>query len=192
MGNLCGKIAKNIAFDCVNKLFGGVSDRLILLNHCDIESVVRNVQNKQIIEAIILASGTKAFSYQGKNNSVEPAGRLVKQRFSNVYDHEIRYKAFEVDAAAKREYEAQADGLIVAIVENKFKGENGDVAFEIYGLDTGMEVQELERALQNADTQGAMDILLRTSEQSKEAHLPATLFLNDLATTKAIVEALLQ
>jgi len=191
MGSLCGAITKNIGFECVPKLFGGVNDRLILGNFEDIESVARNIENPQIIEDIVLATGKKAFTYQGKNNSVEPVGRLVKQRFSNVYDHEIRFKAFEVDAAAKREYERLADGLVFAIVQNKFTGTNGDSKFDVYGLDTGLEVQELERALANADTQGAFDILLRTSEQSKEAHLPATIFSVDLATTNAIVEGLL-
>ena len=83
------------------------------------------------------------------------------------------------------------DGLVIAILQNKFRGENGDTEFEIYGLDTGLEVQELTRIQQDADTQGAYNIVLRSSEQSKEAHLPATLFLTDRAITKAIVDGLL-
>ena len=191
MADLCGQLTKNISPDCVNKLFGGADDRLILFNFDDIDSVVRNIDNPQIIEAILLASGKRGFVYQGKKNSNEPDAALVKQRFIDVYDHGIIFKAFEVDAAAKREYERMVDGLVIAILQNKFSGNDGDTEFEIYGLDTGLEVQELTRILADADTQGAYNIVLRSSEQSKEAQLPATLFLADRTTTKAIVEALI-
>ena len=191
MADLCGQLSKGIQPDCENKLFGGVNDRLILINFDDLDSVTRNLSNTQIIEAIFLASGKTGFAYQGKNNSNEPDSALVKQRFINVYDHGITFKAFEVDAAAKKEYEAMVDGLVIAILQNKFRGEDGDTEFEIYGLDTGLEVQELTRIQQDADTQGAYNIVLRSSEQSKEAHLPATIFLTDRATTKAIVDGLL-
>lgn len=188
---LCGEIATGIGADCANKLFGGVNDRLILMNFNDIDGFTRNLTNTQIIEAIILASGKTGLVFQGKNNSTEPDSALVKQRFSNVYDHGINFKAFEVDADAKKELEAMADGLVVALVQNKFRGDDGDAEFELYGIDTGLEVQELTRAQLDADTQGAYDIVLRTSEQSKEAHLPATFFLTDRSTTVALVEALL-
>ena len=191
MVDLCGQLSSDISADCTNKLFGGARDRLILFNFDDVDGVTRNGVNTQIIEAISLASGTRGYVYQGKKNSNEPDSALVKQRYIDVYDHGVLFKAFEVDAAAKLEYEAMVDGLVIALVQNKFAGDDGDAEFELYGLDTGLEVQELTRILADADTQGAYNIALRSSEQSKEAHLPATLYLTSQTVTRAIVEALI-
>lgn len=191
MPDLCGQLTKNIAPDCVNKLFGGANDRLILFNKDDIDGVTRNIANPQIIEGITLRSGARGYVYQGKKNSNEPDSALVKGRYIDTYDHGLIFKGFEVDAAAKKEYEALVDGLVVGLVQNKFQGSAGDTEFELYGLDTGLEAQELTRILQDADTQGAYNIVLRSSEQSKEAHLPATFYLTSQTITRALVEALI-
>lgn len=191
MQTICGEITQDLAEDCDNKLSAGVNDRLILINFNDIDSVVRNGANPQIIENIILASGKEAYAWQGKNLSNEPLYTLINNRFVKNYDHEVRQKVFLNTPDAKRELERLAEGLTVAIVENKHKGPSGNSAFEIYGLDVGLEIQEMTRNPNDPETAGAHDALLRTPEESKEPHMPATFFKTDFATTKGLVEALL-
>jgi hypothetical protein len=189
---ICGKISKDQLQNCDYPLVGGVKDRLILINLEDWEDSTITVDptNEQLITGIALPSGIEAYQYEGKNNSIEAKATLVKSKYSESYDHEVRLKMFYIDAAVKDEIEKLPKGKYVAIVENNFKGDDGKGAFEIYGRETGMTSLELNRELNNADTQGAYDILLKTSE-SKEGHLPSTLFNTDYATTKAIVDGLL-
>lgn len=188
---LCGEITKGVEPDCDFPLVGGADDALILFNEADLESVVRNIVNKQIIEGFTLASGKKAFCFQGKNNSVEPRAALVEQRYSEVYDHEVIFKGFNIGPDEKDQYERLAKGRVLAIVLNNFRGEDGIAAFELYGIAVGLKARELERIGADTETQGAYNIVLRTPDEVKEPNLPNTIFLNDFATTKALVDALL-
>jgi len=79
---------------------------------------------------------------------------------------------------------------VVAIVENNFKGTDGEVPFEIYGLRSGLQMRALERVLNDQETFGAYNCTLGTSDIDKEPYLPATLFDTSYATTKAIITAL--
>lgn len=186
----CGKISSDILIDCSNPISGGVNDRLILINKDDWDLATLG-GTPQLITSIALPTSAVAYVYEGKNNSVEPRSALVKQRYAEVYDHEVTFKVFKTDAATKAQIELLAKGKVIAIIENNYKGASGAGAFEVYGSDSGLFLQELERTLADADTQGAYSLVLRTSEQSKESHLPATIFSSTYAATKVIVDALL-
>lgn len=188
---LCGEITKGVEPDCDFPLIGGADDALILYNSADLDSVVRNGTNKQIIEAINLASGKTAFCFQGKNNSVEPRAALVEQRYSEVYDHEVIFKGFNIGPDEKDQYERLAKGRVQAIVLNNFRGDDGVAAYELYGLGVGLKARELERIGADTETQGAYNIVLRTPDEVKEPNLPNSIFLTNFATTKALVDALL-
>lgn len=190
---LCGKISASQTINCDNPLQAGSEDELTLINWEDWldASLTLNGTNPQIIENIILASGVVAYTMDGKNNSIAPKYELVKQPYAEVYNHELNYKVFGVNASAKEQLEKKAKGRFVAIVHNKYKGASGDSAFEVYGADAGLVVTQMIRDVNSADTQGAFDIILKTSELSPEPHLPKTLFITDYATTKAVVEGLL-
>jgi len=192
-GTLCGKISANQTINCDNPLQAGSEDTLTLINWEDWldASLTLNSLNPQIVENIILSSGIVAYTMDGKNNSIAPKFEMIKQPFAEVYNHELNYKVFGVNAAAKAQLEKKAKGRFVAIVSNKYKGASGDAAYEIYGADAGLVVTQMIRDVNSSDTQGAFDIILKTSDLSPEPHMPKTLFLTDYATTKAIVEGLL-
>jgi len=190
---VCGKISKNIEISCLNPLQAGAEDQLILINRDDWLGalITVNVINPQIIEDVILPSGTIAYSYAGKNNSIAPKYEFIKQTFAEVYDHSVNFKVFAVDASAKEQLEAMAKGSMVAIINNKFKGTNGDAAYEVYGADAGLIVSQNIRDVINQENQGAFDVILKSDEASLEPHMPKTFFNTNLATTKAIVDGLL-
>lgn len=191
MTSICGKISANITIDCLNPLQGGVDDRLILINSEDISSITRNVTNPQIIEAIILASGTIGYEVEGKNQSVDGKQTFVKQKYSEVFDHEVNFYVFDITPDIKLQLEKMSKGKLVALLQNNFKGAGGNAAFEIYGLDAGLRLSAMDKDTNNVDTQGAYFVTLKTNDVSKEPHLPATLFLTDYATSLAIVNGLL-
>lgn len=189
---LCGKISANQTIDCDNPLQAGTEDTLVLINYEDWldAALTLNGTNTQIVENIVLASGIIGYEMQGKNNSIAPKYELVKQAYAEVYNHELNYKVFGVSAATKAQLEKKAKGRFVAIVYNKYKGTSGNAAFEIYGADAGLVVTQMIRDVNNQDTQGAFDIILKSSELSMEPHMPKSLFITDYATTKLLVEGL--
>ena len=163
----CGEISAGLAPDCDFPLMGGTTEDLVLINYGDIDSVTRNVTNKQIIEAITLnTAALKGYKFEGKNESVEPQTNLVKQRYADAYDHEVMFIVFLNTPVAKQQMEKMVHGKLVAIVENKHKNSAGDTTYEIYGLGVGLYVMELNRIVVDADTQGAYKIILRTPENT--------------------------
>jgi hypothetical protein len=195
MPNNCGRISANILLNCDYPIVGGVNDRLILMNKDDWDNATKsqNASNPQIYENIVLPTSPQAFAYEveGKNNSIDVKSSLVKARYSDGYSHEIIYRIFNISPEIKEQIEAKAKGRLVAITQNNFKGQTGSAAFEIHGSDIGLELVEAESNKSDAETQGAYVLTLRTPEAFKESHLPATLFITDFATTKAVVDGLL-
>lgn len=188
----CGEITQGIANNCAYPLSGGVDDRLLLINYSDWKDAVitRNITNNQIIENIVLASGANAFVFEGQNNSNTPKNDMVKGKVFNNFTHEVAFLALTKDAATKETLEEITKGRFVAIVQNNYKGNAGASAFEVYGGDAGMICTVMGADPANADTQGAYSITLASLAPSLEPHLPATIFITNYATTKAIVDGL--
>lgn len=187
---VCGSISDDVSQDCDNPMVAGTKDRLILLNFSDLDSVSKNA-NPLIIEDMLLASGTEAFQYDGKNNSNGNNFELIVKDFAEVYKHKLPFKVFKNDGATKQQLELLAKGRVIAIVENNHKGSGGDAAFEILGLDSGLVLTVHTRDANDDPTQGAHDLMLESSDKSLEPHVPVTFFSVDYATTKALIDALL-
>tara|TARA_R110000868_G_scaffold21064_4_gene88023 strand:- start:2236 stop:2817 length:582 start_codon:yes stop_codon:yes gene_type:complete len=190
---VCDLLTAGIAYDCANPPSGGANDRLILVNFADIDgNVTYNVSNALVVEAITLPALTYGYVFEGLNNSNEPRAALVKGRYVNGYDHEVRFKCFSNSIAAKAQLTKLDGALVVAIVQNNHKGAAGEAAFEIYGLQTGLRLQELERILADAELQGAYNLLLKNDEVSKPSTLPHTLYITDFASSLAVVDGILE
>ena len=97
---------------------------------------------------------------------------------------------FAISPTIKDQLEKLAKGEVVAIIQNKFKGASGASCFEVYGADAGLHLTQNVREL-NSDIRGAFDLILKSNEKSLEPHMPKSLYLTDYATTKAIVDAIL-
>jgi hypothetical protein len=186
----CPGINSDIFLDCTKPISAGVKDMLYLVNFADIDSIVEDIANPNLIESFTLAAGAFLYRVEGKNNSIDPTSSLVKARYSNTFNHECIFRVFDNASSIKQQLEYMTNVKMVAIVENNFKGSNGEVPFEIYGLRSGLTINVLTRVVNDAETQGAYTITLSSSEQIKEPYLPATLFDTDYATTKAFLESL--
>ncbi len=180
----CGKIDAGIVYDCANPPTGGANDRLILMNFDDWQSgtISYDVNNPLIIDGYTLGTG-QGYAFEGQNDSVEPRVALVKGRYVDSFDHEVRFKVFNNDPSIKEQIMKLGQSKVVAIVQNNHKGASGNAAFELYGNDSGLELQELERILNDGDTMGAYNLLLRNSETSRPGTIPHTLFDTDFTTT---------
>lgn len=189
---VCDLITAGIAYDCANPPTGGANDRLILINFADIDgNVTYNATNPLVVEAITLPSPAVGYVFEGLNNSNEPRSAMVKGRYVNGYDHEVRFKCFSNSIEAKQQLTKLDGSLVVAIVQNNHKGLDGQAAFEVYGLEVGLRLQELERILADAELQGAYNLLLRNDDISRPSTLPHTLFINSFADSLAVVDGIL-
>ena len=193
---VCGAITESILNDCDQPMIGGTTTTVYLFNKADLTSVTRDTYNTQLISVITLSGPNLLFKYEGQkaqNSSVEPEQHLVRGKYSIGYDHQINAKIFSGTSTTKSELEQLAKGLVVAVIENNYRGDDsdGDGAFEIYGLDQGLILTVNDRVLADQDTQGAYSITLKTPDDVKEGHLPATYFITDYATTKAALLAML-
>lgn len=175
----CGKIDAGISYLCALPPTGGANDRLLLMNYEDWHSgtVGFNATNPIVIDTYTPGSG-QAYVFEGQNDSVEPRSALVKGRYVDSFDHEIRFKVFNNSPAIKDQLMKLGQSKVVAIVQNNHRGALGDATYEVYGHDTGLELQEMERILNDADTMGAYNLLLRNSETSRPGTIPHTLFIN--------------
>lgn len=193
MSGECNKITSEILVNCTYPVEGGVKDNVYLINYEDWRdaNITRNTSNKQIIEGIALPSGAFAYKMEGLNNSPAPKQSMVKGAFFNSFSHEVNYKVFSLNPTVKKQLGLKSKGRFVVIVENNYKGDAGEAAFEVYGDSSGLICEAIERDPNSADTQGVYDITLKTSEKAREAHLPSSIYLTDYATSLAIVESLL-
>ena len=191
MAGNCGKISDDIFNDCDETLIGGVRDRLVLFNIDDIDTYTKNVTNSQIIEDInlITSPAARGYVFEGQNNSIDDSTALSKGAYSVGYMHKIIFRVFGNGPEIKKQLEALAKGKTVAVVQNNFKGADGQAAFELKGMDSGLEVLELTSDKSDADTQGAYVVTLSTNEKFKEAHLPATVFITDFETTRDMIDS---
>lgn len=189
----CDAIDAGILYDCDNPPSGGANDRLILFNFDDMQNatITYDVSNPLLITNIILASGVTGYVFEGLNSSVEPRSGLVKGRYVNGYDHEITFKVFQNTPAIKATLNKLDGAKLVGLVQNNHRGEDGNSAFEIYGLETSIQLQELGRTVADAELQGAYNLVIRNNETSRPSTLPHTLFNTDFATTLAIVNGLI-
>lgn len=192
----CGVASAAILFDCVNPLTGGTVSTMYVTNRDDIASVTKNGSNALIIEAITMVATKKFFKLEGRQDgtsgsTVAASYKSVRQTFGKAWEHLIDAMAFKADPATKKELTQWNLADIVAIVENKYRGATGNAAYEVYGLDGGLQIEELERNPNDKDTQGAWKIKFKTHESSMEGNPPYSLFITDYATTKAVVAALI-
>lgn len=201
--SICKHINANLASNCDDPLVNAIDDQLILINFDDIDVITRNATNKQIIEGITIKTASPqrtAYTVEGKNYSNIADDALAKGKYIDGWEHNVLFLAMGNDPDYKLWVENLAGSRIVAIVKNKYEnlhkvagatGGPSDSLYEIYGLDTGLEVKTIVRNKMDADNKGSFVIQMGCNELVKEPHLPATFFITDKSTTEAAVNALL-
>jgi hypothetical protein len=192
MSTSCANLSENVLLDCQKRISAGANDNLFLLNYNDIAAITRDNTNPNLIESFSLVSGAFLYKFEGFNDSVEPRSALVESRYSKLYDHEVTFKIFDNTVSIKDQIDRMAQGKVVAIIENNFAGSDGETKFEIYGITGGLQLREMERIVADEETQGAYNLVLRSSDRSKEPNLPASLFDTSIAVTRAFINSLVK
>lgn len=193
----CGIVGAAILFDCTNPVVGGTVPIMYVTNRDDISAMTKNGSNALIVEGITMVATKKFYKLEGRNDgekgsSVAPSWKTVKLPYGKAYEHLVDAQSFKVDPATKKELEAWNLADVVIIVENKFRnGTTGNTAYEIYGAEGGLQMEEMSRNPNDTDSMGVIKLQFKSQSTSLENHMPYSFFLTDYAATKALVAALI-
>lgn len=181
----------NIIADCNDMPFAGLETNVRLVNRNDIDfaGTTRNA-DKTVCSDFVLKSGKTAFTLVGFKKSNDAGFKLVKKdAINDGWEHELKGVAYNRKPDTLDQLNKLCKGnKIVAIVEYKHKGATNAEAFMIYGLDSGLELQE---ATHSANTNnGTISLRLASVKDEEEPNVPCVFLDTDYATTKTAFDAL--
>ena len=188
---ICSKFDENLLANCNDPVVGGVNDRLYLFNYDDWAGAVITRDANGIITNIVLPSGTEAITVTGQLNSNDARVQNSKTTYTQSYIHEVDFRVFDNSASVKDQVDKILKGKAVIVVQNNYKGTAGDVAFEAYGDNSGLEaIDGLLRDTADTDSGSAYTISVASNEKAKEPKPPTSVFDTDFLTTQAMLDAL--
>jgi len=183
------EISADIIHSCDNPPIAGQRDRVIVIPRRLITNIDFNSTYANIIEAIDIAVGGRAYEYVGTSKLLSSDSGMISDENGIRYRHRVPFTIYGNTPVIKLELEALAKenmGL-VAILQQNYKGTSGNSEFEVFGVNSGLRVIVLE----NAEGKNQYTIELASLEGFEEPHLPYNFFNTSTATTKAAIEALL-
>lgn len=183
----CGDLFQSELTSCENPIQGGVGDgsRLTLILKEDVSAITFDVSGK--ITAITLVAGKSAYSFDGIKQSLKPKyERVASPSGQSVYRHTSTFIVYSYTQESKNNLQRLANGRYMAIFANAKQDLN---AFEVLGVDVGLEVTEMVRAAQEEN--GTFRITLASPENEFESKLPPTLTAASYSAIKTLVDGLL-
>jgi hypothetical protein len=188
---ICGLLDADFVLSCDDKAKGGLENDVILVNHSDVDftNVTLDASNKTICTNFQLKSGSTGFLLQGVKQVNSTAYELVKQEFSfDTFKHMFNGVILTPNSANKEQAEKLASGgRYVVVVNRKYKGASNADAFEIYGLESGLDLETM--TYNSKENNGVISFALASAEGEEENGVPKTLLETDYATTLAAFAA---
>lgn len=181
-----GIIDADILFDCDNGSIAGLEVNVVLVNSTDVDitNTTVNASNKTLLDNFQLASSKTGYAFQGVKQVNSTAFELVKKDTgADKYKHTFNGVILNLSAANKLQLQNMSEGgKYVAVVERKWKGASNADAFEVYGLDSGLELNVV--TYNSNENDGTATIELSSADGYEEPKVPMTLLETDYATTK--------
>lgn len=185
----CSKITKGLqAVECGKPAIPGTGARVILINYSDIDRSLSTLTD-DVISAIILKGAAKAFDFESIDNANLGETSYNKGTYFGNWQHDLTLRIFAKNEDSKAFMNKLNGARVVAVVENKEPGNAGDVKYEAYGWDAGLEFNE------STNTTDMTDLVvyaakLGSGTNSKESTLPKSVFDTDLGKTETMLNAL--
>lgn len=198
--NICAKVLNDITHSCDVKPIGGLEQTIKLINRCDINlsdwtiqsTTVGGVCSHKVTEFVPEdPADLNAVTVQGI-----PGKRLLNATFSSsnsdfgvYYTHTVSLFAQGMTDANLCNIKALGSGAeVIAIVEQRFKGANGESAFMVYGWNQGLKLADF--TFDHNENNGGAVIPLSSTDPDLEPDPPMTLLMTDYETTKAFFNSL--
>lgn len=196
--DICGVLVNNFLYDCDDKSVGGVEQVIKLVNRCHIKV------NEWDINSTSGGQCTHSIAYSGEDPSdLEaviaqgiPSKRLLSAGFNSVDEDYGTYFVHTVNIFGQGLKEATLcnikelanGGDVVAFVEQKNKGKDGESAFLVYGFDAGLKMGDV--TYDSNENNGNTLIPLISKDDDLEPNPPYVLLMEDYETTKAFFDSL--
>lgn len=189
---VCGGLLDgDILFDCDNQPIGGIEVNVVLINreHLDRSAITYDGANKILMTNLQLLSGNVGLALNGVKQINGLSAELVKKETSiDAFKHIFSGMVLNFSAANKLQLQQLSEGAsIVAVVELKWKGAGNTEAFQVAGIDAGLELNVLTWNTNEND--GAVTFELSSVDGYEEPKIISTLLETDYATTKAAFDA---
>jgi hypothetical protein len=183
----CGDLTRGSQYDCETPLYGGVRERVGVINKNDIASYTVSSSTPNLITAITLKTGKVCHLFEGFRNSVLPSLEMVESPSGQaLWKHINNFFVYENTQLWKNQLQKLGNGKYVTIYQNSSEDAN---AFEVQGIGNGLYLQP--GAVNNKnENNGAYNLILASKEGQEEAKPPQTYLSTDFAGTLTAFEAL--
>ena len=196
----CNQIVACILKNCEN-LVPGIKDKAYFINYdcVDKDLSTHDPNNSLLLTSLVLAVASPtcyAFCVEGYNFSNEHSVAMVKKTYQKVWDHNFIFRIFDNTPETKLWIQNAVDSRFIVIIENNYSKDdavlgNGRTVFEVLGWDQGLELNAAERNVTDEELLGGWLLTAGCSDKIKESLPPKTLFVTDIATTRAAITSML-
>lgn len=174
---------------CGAPALAGTAPRVLLINYSDIDKG-RSVVTDNVISMLVLKAGAKAYEVGSMPNATVGESTVNVGTYNRTHQHNLTVRIFKKSEAAKKFTNGLTNARVVAIVENNNRGDGGEVKYEVYGWDSGLELNDQTASTEMADGVAFL-CTLGSGTIAQEGSLPKSFFNEDEETTDAAIEALL-
>lgn len=188
------KLSGNFARQCGHKPKQGIQKKWYF-NWEDVDRVATTMVNRNTkVEALVLKAGAKIYPAEGNNKTSRGSHALSVLDFGNGYIHTDSFTLmYRGEQERERIQELVEGGRVGTIIQNIDTGLNGELSYDILGLESGMLVTEDN--WNSAENSGTTTLTVATQEGEEEATgkklflMPAAVELSDLEETEAWIAA---
>lgn len=198
--NVCAKVINSSLYNCDQRGISGIEQRVKLINRCDITlsqwTISRSLTPTTCSHMITAYTGTDPAALNAVTIEGIPGKRLLNASFPWTngdyginYTHTVNLFAGALTQLALCNLKALGRGAeVIAIVEQRFKGADGDDAFLVYGWDQGLKLAD--GTFDHNENNGNLIIPLSSMDPDLEPDPPMILLMTDYDTTKVFFDSL--
>lgn len=198
-------IGCNQIVDCILKnceaLVPGIKDLAYFINYDDVDKDLStfDVDNPLLLTQLVLKTvSPPAYAYcvNGYNFSNEHTVAMVKRTYQKVWDHNFIFRIFDNTPEVKQWIENAKDSRFIVIIENNYNKPDtvlgaGRTVFEVLGWDQGLELNAVERNVNDEELLGGWLLTAGTSDRVKESQVPLSYFVGGtIAATRLAIASL--
>lgn len=198
--NVCAKVINDSLYNCDLKGISGIEQRVKLINRCDITlsdwTIARSLTPTECSHMITAYTGEDPADLNAVTIEGIPGKRLLNASFPWTngdygidYTHTVNLFAGALTQLALCNLKALGRGAeVIAIVEQRFKGADGDDSFLVYGWDQGLKLAD--GTFDHNENNGNLIIPLSSMDPDLEPDPPMVLLMTDYDTTKVWFDSL--
>ena len=190
----CAGIFQGQDVSCTDPLSVGTIQRVLIANREDVDTINYSAVagEENIIESILMKVGKTFFEFFGVNESIKVQQELVRRSVSNGYKMQLDFSVFEVDNTTLNNLMAMAYKPQIAIAYGVDDSSLGNGAFQVLGVDVGLDLLTNIRINGDVETGGAHVLQLATPDTGGDEKTLAPVFWStDYQTTLTAIDALL-